>query len=108
MSAPTAVDFQASEDADNRRVATRTFLMLAATARCGTAILSVRIRNVSETGALIEGEGLPPVGEPIHLSRGDTEIDGVVAWAADAAPDHEQAVQAALRWFGEPDEVLQT
>jgi 2-polyprenyl-6-methoxyphenol hydroxylase-like FAD-dependent oxidoreductase len=31
--------------------------------------------------------------------------DGVVAWAAEAAPDHEEASQAASRWFGEPDEV---
>jgi hypothetical protein len=82
MSAPTAADFQPSETADNRRVAARTFLMLAATARCGADILTVRIRNVSETGALIEGEGLPGAGEPIHLSRGETEIDGVIAWAA--------------------------
>jgi hypothetical protein len=29
--------------------------------------------------------------------------DGVVAWAAEAAPDDEQAALAAARWFGEPD-----
>lgn len=28
--------------------------------------------------------------------------DGFVAWAADAAPDLEEAAQAAARWFGEP------
>ncbi|HEX4738598.1 MAG TPA: PilZ domain-containing protein [Allosphingosinicella sp.] len=82
MSAPSAADFQPSAAADNGRVAPRTFLMLAATARCSGGILSVRIRNVSETGALIEGDGLPATGEPIHLSRGDTEIDGIVAWAS--------------------------
>jgi hypothetical protein len=31
--------------------------------------------------------------------------DGVLAWAAEAAPDHEEASQAASRWFGEPGEV---
>lgn len=82
MSAPTAVEFQSPGSADNRRVAPRTFLMLAATLRHGGTILPVRIRNVSETGALIEGEGLPESGETIHLSRGETEIDGVIAWAA--------------------------
>lgn len=82
MSAPLAADSQPSAAADNRRVAPRTFLMLAATARCAGGILSVRIRNVSETGAQIDGEGLPGAGEPIHLSRGETEIDGVVAWAS--------------------------
>ena len=30
--------------------------------------------------------------------------DGVVAWAVEAAPDLEQAAQAASRWFGGPDE----
>jgi 2-polyprenyl-6-methoxyphenol hydroxylase-like FAD-dependent oxidoreductase len=29
--------------------------------------------------------------------------DGFVAWASEAAPDHEEASQAASRWFGEPD-----
>jgi 2-polyprenyl-6-methoxyphenol hydroxylase-like FAD-dependent oxidoreductase len=28
--------------------------------------------------------------------------DGFVAWASDGAPDHEEAAQSALRWFGEP------
>ena len=29
--------------------------------------------------------------------------DGVVAWAGDAAPNPEEAAQAASRWFGEPE-----
>lgn len=82
MSAPTAVEFQGPVSADNRRVAARTFLMLAANARHGGAFLPIRIRNVSETGALIEGEDLPTVGETILLSRGETEIDAIVAWAS--------------------------
>ncbi len=82
MSAPTAVDLQASDDADNRRVAPRTFLMLAATVRCAIGVFPVRIRNVSDTGALIEGDGLPGEGERVNLSRGETEADGVIAWAA--------------------------
>jgi hypothetical protein len=82
MSGPSAVDVQASDSADNRRVAPRTFLMLAATARWGGTFLPIRIRNVSETGALIEGEGLPQAGETIQLSRGETEVDGLVAWVS--------------------------
>jgi 2-polyprenyl-6-methoxyphenol hydroxylase-like FAD-dependent oxidoreductase len=31
--------------------------------------------------------------------------DGVVAWASDTAPNHEEVAQAASRWFGEPDEM---
>jgi hypothetical protein len=82
MSAPTAVEYEDSDAAEKRRVAPRTFLMLAATARYGGTVLNVRIRNVSETGALIEGDGLPQEGESIRLSRGETEIDAVIAWAS--------------------------
>ena len=31
--------------------------------------------------------------------------DGVVAWAVEAAPDPEEAAQAASRWFGQPEEI---
>src|SRR4051812_17651724 len=55
--------------------------MLAATISCGAALYQVRIRNVSETGALIEGADLPPLGAEVLLSRGETEIDAIVAWA---------------------------
>ena len=33
--------------------------------------------------------------------------DGVVAWAGEAAADHEEALRAASRWFGEPGEARQ-
>ncbi|WP_158884122.1 FAD-dependent monooxygenase [Rhodanobacter sp. L36] len=33
--------------------------------------------------------------------------DGVVAWASEAAPDQEAAAEAASRWFGDPEAVLQ-
>ena len=28
--------------------------------------------------------------------------DGIIAWAAEAVPDHEEVAQAASRWFGDP------
>ena len=31
--------------------------------------------------------------------------DGFVAWASEEGPDHEEASQAASRWFGEPEEA---
>jgi hypothetical protein len=33
--------------------------------------------------------------------------DGFVAWAGEAAANHEEAARAASRWFGEPEEVRQ-
>ena len=34
--------------------------------------------------------------------------DGVVAWAGEAPLNHEEAAQAASRWFGEPDEARES
>jgi hypothetical protein len=34
--------------------------------------------------------------------------DGIVAWAVEAAPDPEEAAQAASRWFGETEEVRES
>jgi hypothetical protein len=34
--------------------------------------------------------------------------DGFVAWAGEAAANHEEAVRAASRWFGEPDDVRES
>lgn len=60
----------------------RTNLLLAATAEVGGRMIDVRIRNVSETGALIEGAGLPDLGGRLMLMRGDLQIGAEVAWSS--------------------------
>jgi 2-polyprenyl-6-methoxyphenol hydroxylase-like FAD-dependent oxidoreductase len=40
--------------------------------------------------------------DQLGLSAVLVRPDGFVAWAGEAAPDLEEAVQAAARWFGEP------
>jgi 2-polyprenyl-6-methoxyphenol hydroxylase-like FAD-dependent oxidoreductase len=45
------------------------------------------------------------VNDRLGLSAVLVRPDGVVVWTAEAAPDLEQAAQAARRWFGEPDDV---
>ena len=59
---------------------TRTHLFVAATlyADCGSS--PVNIRNMSHSGALIEGSVLPDVGERIRLKRGQLEATGRIAW----------------------------
>lgn len=64
------------------RVAPRTNLLLAATAEVDGRSLPVRIRNLSETGALIEGAGLPDAGMALVLMRGDLQVAATVAWAS--------------------------
>jgi aromatic ring hydroxylase-like protein len=34
--------------------------------------------------------------------------DGVVDWANEAAPDHDEAAQAASRWFGVPEAACES
>lgn len=42
---------------------------------------TVRIRNVSETGALVEGDGLPLAGVDFRLSQGEQSVLGTVQWS---------------------------
>lgn len=44
------------------------------------APVPVRIRNLSPTGALIEGALLPQVGTSVHLSRGQHSVAGELKW----------------------------
>lgn len=74
-------DIGAQKGAEDR-ASPRTNLLLSATAEAGGLALPVRIRNLSETGALIEGAGLPDAGMPLILKRGDLQVSAVVAWAA--------------------------
>lgn len=60
--------------------APRTNLMLTAAIEAGPLNLSVRIRNLSESGALLEGAAFPEVGERLTLRRLDLEIGATVIW----------------------------
>jgi hypothetical protein len=71
-----------TEKGPEDRASPRTNLLLAATAEVGGRNLPVRIRNLSETGALLEGAGLPDAGQPLVLKRGDLQVAATVAWAA--------------------------
>jgi hypothetical protein len=71
-----------SEKGPEDRASPRTNLLLAANAEVGGRILPVRIRNLSETGAMLEGAGLPDAGMKLVLARGDLHVSAVVAWAA--------------------------
>ena len=62
------------------RRAERTHLFLVATLSFGRASMPMRVRNLSASGALVEGAGLPPDGSAIVLRRGTLEAVGSVAW----------------------------
>lgn len=67
---------------ENNRAETRSNVFLAATLHAGGKAISVRVRNLSEHGALIDGSGLPAVGSRIKLMRGKHAVIGELAWTA--------------------------
>lgn len=69
----------AQEQALDER-APRTNLLLAAMIEAGTLKSAVRIRNLSESGALLEGGAFPHAGEKLTLRRTDLEIGATVVW----------------------------
>jgi hypothetical protein len=74
-------EIKAEKGAEDR-ASPRTNLLLSATAEVAGRSLPVRIRNLSETGAMIEGAGLPEAGMTLTLMRGDLQVSATVAWAA--------------------------
>jgi len=71
----------ADQPTANTRVrAPRKNLLLAATIEAGALKGPVRIRNLSESGAMLEGAALPDVGTAFMLRRLEIEIGGTVVW----------------------------
>ncbi len=69
---------------DNSRVEQRTNMFVLAAFSSVSASGQVKIRNLSPSGALIEGPALPAVGERLHLSRGTSSARGRIVWCTTA------------------------
>ena len=65
---------------DQRAGAPRKNLLLAANVDVGSFSAPVRIRNLAETGALIDGTALPEVGSDLTLRRLEIEVGATVVW----------------------------
>lgn len=74
------------------RRAERVHLFLVATLYFGRASLPVRVRNLSASGALVEGASLPDAGTAVVLRRGALEVTGTAVWS--------QAGKAGLTFSG--------
>lgn len=57
------------------------FVMASLIARSASG--PVRVRNLSSTGALIEGAVIPASGERVHLRRAGATVAGEVVWSRD-------------------------
>lgn len=62
--------------------ATRKNLMLAASIESAGSKAPVRIRNLSETGAMLDGAALPGPGASLLLIRADIQVSASVVWCA--------------------------
>ena len=65
--------------AQNRR-SRRSPVLLTATIDVGGFPLAVKLRNLSEEGALIEGAGLPAEGTQTIFERNETRLSGRIVW----------------------------
>jgi len=69
---------QAESEADRR--ARRAPVLLAATIEFGRCSRPVKVRNISDSGALVEGEHLPPEGSTGTFSRNELSVGFTVVW----------------------------
>jgi hypothetical protein len=69
-----------SAQTQNRRHS-RSNVMLKATLETGGASLSVMLRNLSQEGALIKGEGLPDEGSRVLFHREGLSVPSRIAWS---------------------------
>jgi hypothetical protein len=76
---PTSVQGRAPE----ARGAARASIYLAATLYCDGSSSPVKIRNMSSTGALLEGAIVVGVGALVQLVRGQLIVHGLIAWTED-------------------------
>lgn len=64
------------------RAEPRTNLFLGAVIRGAGVSLPVKVRNMSASGALVEGTALPDEGTDVQLARGSLALPATVAWSA--------------------------
>ena len=68
-----------SSPTQNRKSRRSNVLMAASLELSGTSV-SVKLRNLSAEGALVEGDKLPVEGASVLFRKGDLSMAGTVAW----------------------------
>lgn len=66
------------------RVGIRSNVFLNATMVADGRSTHVRVRNISQQGALVDGSPLPPEGSKVELKRGSLSTIGEIAWRTEA------------------------
>ena len=98
-----------SSKTQNRR-SRRSNVLMQAFVDCDGATVSVKLRNLSKDGALIEAAALPPVGAKVQFRKGELTLPGHVAWEtgsrAGIAFDQALDPDSVLRHVPEPRQRL--
>jgi hypothetical protein len=71
------------DDDDQKRRSKRSLVLLAAKVRTKNGDVEVRLRNLSQKGALLEADLPPKVGTDLVFERGETVVKARVAWVSD-------------------------
>ena len=66
-----------------KRSAKRNRVLLAARLQCGSGEVDVRLRDLSQKGALIECQSPPRQGAEVVFSRGSISVPARVAWSGE-------------------------
>lgn len=82
MSEPSSPGAAGQSVTEPRDRPPRKNLLLSAAIRSEGVTAPVRIRNVSEKGAMVDGDALPEPGATLVLQRLDIEMRGTVVWRA--------------------------
>jgi hypothetical protein len=78
------VNFRMDQPAKSEtRLTARTNLFVMAVICAGLSSEPVRVRNLSTSGALVEGAVLPQPGTQVRLCRADLDVEGEVMWCKD-------------------------
>jgi hypothetical protein len=72
------------ENGDHHRRSKRSLVLLTAKVRTAAGLLDVRLRNLSQNGALLEAEAPPPIGTELVFERGQTIVKARVAWTSES------------------------
>ena len=81
MASRAALDLFDKDESDRREP--RYTLLLCVKLLTSRGLLAARLRDLSLSGALVEGVDLPPPGSGLFLVRGELEIAARVAWRRD-------------------------
>lgn len=99
-----------SANCQNRR-SPRSKVLLAATLEISGRASTVKLRNLSEEGALVEGDKLPVEGTNVTFRRNELEASGRVVWVdsrfAGIAFDEKLQPEQVLRHVPAPRAKLQ-